>query len=119
MRLDVIGRNFFRVLLAVGLVFAVQACSSDDDDEDDENFELRGAGSGANLAQDPAIAKINLFAFAVSESEYCTDPVVVIDNGDTPVEFDMLENPEIPRDARVWIGPALMQLTRTPCGPRS
>lgn len=60
------------------------------------NFTLNGAASGASLlASTPSVAKMSIYQFAVSESENCTDPVIVIDNGDTPKEFDMLDSPQL------------------------
>ncbi|MGE0171361.1 MAG: hypothetical protein AB7T49_01185 [Oligoflexales bacterium] len=90
--------------LLIGSVISaltLNACSKKDDDDDTvaadtENFTLLGAGEGATaLAATPSIAKISVYQFAVSENEDCSDATVVIDNGDTPQEFDMLESPEI------------------------
>ena len=94
----------------VGLLALSVSCGTDDEettttattaaDETDtssDNFTLNGAGEGvASLLQStPAEASLSIYQFAVSESEDCSNPTVVIDNGDTPAEFDMLSSPEI------------------------
>ena len=93
-------RKAVSILAPVALVLSLSvSCSSsdDDDDDDDDNFTLNGAGSGATelLGSAPSEAAMGVYQFAVSTSEDCSNPVIVIDNGDTPSSFDMLESPEI------------------------
>jgi hypothetical protein len=85
---------------SLACTLALTACGKKDDDKDDaatENFTLLGAGEGATAltAATPSVAKISVYQFAVSKNEDCSDATVVIDNGDTPEEFDMLKSPEI------------------------
>ena len=39
--------------------------------------------------------KIQMYKFSVSTSPLCTNPITVVDNGNTPVEVDMVANPDL------------------------
>lgn len=85
-------KNIF-VVVSACLIFG--ACSSGSS----STVMLKGSG-GAGLASrvfgasDPSSLTLKIYKFAVSRSEYCTNPVTVFEN-DSGVEVDFLDLPEI------------------------
>jgi hypothetical protein len=51
--------------------------------------------SHAFAASNPATVFISLYAIAVSQSTDCSNPIVVVDYGDTPKEFNFASSPRL------------------------
>ena len=79
------------------LVLTLGACGEDDDETTTaDNFTLNGAGSNSTglVATTPAMAKLNIYKFAVSASADCSSPITVFSDDDG-VEVDMEDGPTI------------------------
>ena len=84
----------FLTLMFLGTVFFMQSCGS-------SSFTLKGSdkaeASSSNLATggSPTAIKMNMFALWLCINAACTDCILVQDNGATPVEHDLANNPTL------------------------